>query len=220
MGLDGDGDPEPDAGDEGVARADRALAALVDAAGGPTDFLDRYAVVLCSDHGQTRVERGTRLQAALSSVGRIVVTASNRAGMIYRLRECELEPPELAALACAEPAVDFAAYLEGDELVVRRREGEGLLDEVEYPLAEERLRAALRNPNAGEVLVSAAPGAEFEDLGGRHHVGGGSHGSLCRGDSEVPILLVGIEGDAVRIVDLAPLVLAHLGVAAPVPAHA
>ena len=41
-----------------------------------------------------------------------------------------------------------------------------------------RASAALRNPNAGDVLVSAAPGFEFADLAGRHHAGGGSHGSL------------------------------------------
>ena len=27
------------------------------AAGGPEEFLDRYAIVVCSDHGQTRVNR-------------------------------------------------------------------------------------------------------------------------------------------------------------------
>jgi len=209
----------PDACEEGLARADRGLTALVEAAGGADEFLDRYAVVLCSDHGQTRVDRGARLQGSFRDVHGVVVTASNRAGMIYRLDGCDLEAPELAARACAEPAVDVAAYLDGDDLVVRRRDDSGL-DDDDYPLAEERLRAALRNPNAGDVVVSAAAGAEFADLGGRHHAGGGSHGSLARGDSEVPLLLVGIEGDAASIVDLAPLVLAHFGVAAPIPTHA
>ena len=32
------------------------------------------------------------------------------------------------------------------------------------------------------------PGWEFADLGGRHHLGGGSHGSLVEGDSLVPVL--------------------------------
>ena len=49
------------------------------------------------------------------------------------------------------------------------------------------------NPNAGDVLVSAAPGYEFTDLAGRHHAGGGSHGSLLAGDSEVPMLTIGLE---------------------------
>ena len=78
--------------------------------------------------------------------------------------------------------------------------------------------AALRNPNAGEVLVSAAPGWEFRDLAGRHHAGGGSHGSLTAGDSEVPMLTVGVEAEAERISAVAGLALGHLGVRAAVPA--
>ena len=75
-----------------------------------------------------------------------------------------------------------------------------------------RLAAALRNPNAGDVLVSAAPGYEFADLGGRHHAGGGSHGSLVAGDSEVPVLLAGVEGEPRSITDFASVVLSHFGV--------
>ena len=55
----------------------------------------------------------------------------------------------------------------------------------------------------------------FTDLGGGHHVGGGSHGSLSVDDSEVPFLRVGVDGDAGSIADVAPLVLAHFGVRAP-----
>ena len=46
----------PDASPEAFARSDAAVAALMDAAGGPDEFLDRYAVVVCSDHGQSRIE--------------------------------------------------------------------------------------------------------------------------------------------------------------------
>ena len=84
-----------------------------------------------------------------------------------------------------------------------------------YPDAAARVWAALANPNAGDVLVSAAAGYEFADLAGRHHVGGGSHGSLLAGDSEVPILTVGLDADPSSIVDVAPAVLAHLGVRPP-----
>ena len=51
--------------------------------------------------------------------------------------------------------------------VVVRRDGDeddSLLDEV--PDGRARAAAALRNPNSGEVLVSAAPGWEFVDLAG------------------------------------------------------
>jgi hypothetical protein len=81
------------------------------------------------------------------------------------------------------------------------------------PEALERAWRALANPNAGDLIVSAAPGTEFADLGGRHHVGGGSHGSLEPGDSEVPMLAIGLGPPPARIVDVAPLVLRHFGVA-------
>ncbi len=54
---------------------------------------------------------------------------------------------------------------------------------TEYPDALTRIWSALHCPNAGEILLSAAPGYEFVDWGGSDHVGGGSHGSLHRSDS-------------------------------------
>ena len=86
---------------------------------------------------------------------------------------------------------------------------------ADYPDALARAWAALRNPNAGELLVSAAPGVEFADLAGRHHAGGGSHGSLTAGDSVVPCSTVGVDAVPASIVDVAPAVLAHFGVEAP-----
>jgi predicted AlkP superfamily pyrophosphatase or phosphodiesterase len=217
----------PDSSREGLERAERALASIVEAAGGPDAFLDRYAFILCADHGQTRVEHAARLQDALAGIDGILVTASNRAGMVYSMDG--LDPRQIAARLDAEPSVEAAVFLEGGEGVLRR-DGEearftaaghssgdpALLD---YPDACTRLWAALQNPNAGELLVSAAPGFEFTDLGGGHHAGGGSHGSLVRGDSEVPVLMVGVEGEPRSIVDLTPLVLAHFGVEARPLAH-
>src|SRR6266545_7315137 len=55
----------PGATQEALARSDAAIAALIEAAGGPEEFLERYAVVVCSDHGQTRVDRALSLQAPL-----------------------------------------------------------------------------------------------------------------------------------------------------------
>ncbi len=65
------------------------------------------------------------------------------------------------------------------------------------------------------MLVSAAEGFEFTDLGGRHHAGGGSHGSLCVGDSEVPMLAVGVDVLPASITEVAPAALVHLGVEPP-----
>ena len=40
----------PEAAHAALAHADRAISALFEAAGGPEEFLERYAVLLCSDH--------------------------------------------------------------------------------------------------------------------------------------------------------------------------
>jgi len=102
-----------------------------------------------------------------------------------------------------------------DGVVIARKDGDddaAILDA--FPLGRERVGAALRNPNAGEVLVSAAPGWELADLAGMHHSGGGSHGSLGAGDSEVPMLGIGIDPPP-RTVDVKDAMLA--GVLSPVP---
>jgi hypothetical protein len=193
-----------------LIRSDAAVGALVSAAGGLDGFLERYAVVVCADHGQTVVERVDRLEDAVEGVEDVVVAASNRAGMLYDLRGGRAR--ELAERVRGDHVVVF---LEDGRVVARRggEEGIELLDG--YPQGRERVAAALANPNAGEVLVSAAPGVEFADLGGRHHRGGGSHGSLEPGDSLVPMLTVGFDEQPDSITRVAPLVLAHFGVEPP-----
>jgi predicted AlkP superfamily pyrophosphatase or phosphodiesterase len=214
----------PDGAFDALARSDAAVGALLDAAGGPEEFLERYAVILCSDHGQTHVDRSSRLQAPFADLPGVVVTASNRAGMIYRLPECKLDPRGLAELLDTDDAVETVLFREGNE-VFARRDGEEVRVERDaelfgYPDGGRRAWAAVHNPNAGDVLVSAAPGVEFADLAGRHHAGGGSHGSLRRGDSEVPMLTIGLDTAPESIVDVAPAVLEHFGVEPPPYARA
>jgi len=214
----------PDGAPEALARSDAAIGALLDAAGGPDEFLERYAVILCADHGQTHVERTARLQAPFADVPGVIVTASNRAGMVYRLPDCRLDARALAELLDEDEAAETVLFREGDDVIARRdktdvrveRDGE-LFD---YPEGGTRAWAALHNPNAGDVLVSAAPGFEFADLAGRHHAGGGSHGSLRPGDSEVPMLTIGLDAEPASIVEVAPTVLAHFGVEPPPYARA
>jgi hypothetical protein len=171
----------------------------MDAAGGPDAFLERYAVVVCSDHGQSRIERTAQLQAEGD-----LVTASNRAAMIYTD-----DPRAAAERLDAEPAAGIVLF-EEDGRVIARRDGDedpSLLDTV--PDGHVRAAAALRNPNAGEVIVSAAPGWEFVDLAGRAHLGGGSHGSLEAADSEVPMLTVGLGPPPASITGIKSLVTRH-----------
>jgi hypothetical protein len=220
----------PEHAAEQLASSDRAVARLLDAAGGPDEFLERYAVVLCSDHGQTGVREPAFLDDAVIDVAGVLPTASNRAGMLYRLPDCSLDARGLAARLDAQPWSDVALFRDGDAAIARQL-GEELRfrpvdggwetsgDEsllTRHPNGLERAWAALANPNAGEVIVSPSAGFEFADLAGRHHAGGGSHGSLVAGDSEVPMLTIGLDGaQPARIVDVAPAVLEHFGVRPP-----
>ena len=218
----------PDAALEVLGRCDAAIGGLVAAAGGLDEFFERYAMIVISDHGQTAVRDVARLGDRFLRTPQTLVAASNRAAHLYRLGSEAPEPRELARRLDGEPAVDVTLFAE-DGATVARREGaelviretpEGLaLDGdraiLDHPEAVERAIAAVRCPNAGEVVVSAAEGWEFADLGGRHHLGGGSHGSLTAGDSLVPVLTVGLDNPPRRVVDVAPAVLAHFGVAAP-----
>jgi hypothetical protein len=84
-----------------------------------------------------------------------------------------------------------------------------------YPDALNRLWSALECPHSGDVLASAELGYEFVDWGGADHVGGGSHGSLHRDDSEGVLLLCGVDApdrDQWALTDVAGLVLDHFGV--------
>ena len=219
-------------GPEGAAAklldADRQVATLMDAAGGWDEFVERYAVIVCSDHGQTPVGEAVALEPSYEGVHPdVVVAASNRAAQVYRLPSCDAPARTLAERLDGRRGVDVVLFLEDGVAVARREreelrfrpEGDGWLVEggveLDHPDALARSWAALRNPNAGDVLVSAAEGFEFVDLGGRHHAGGGSHGSLSLGDSEVPMLAVGVDVLPASIVEVAPAVLQHFGVAPP-----
>ena len=219
----------PGATREALARSDAAVGALIEVAGGPDEFLERYAVVVCSDHGQTPVERTVSLEASLTGAEHVLVTASNRAGMVYRLPGCREEAGELARRLDGTAAAEVVLYRDGTEAAARR-EGEELrfaphdggwrtagdASILDHPDGVERAWAALANANAGDLIVSPPDGVEFLDLAGRGHLRGGSHGSLDAADSEVPILTVGLEGPVPRrISDLAPRALEHFGVEPP-----
>ena len=114
--------------------------------------------------------------------------------------------------------------VEGDLAVLRAELQDGRFLTTEYPDALGRIWSALHCPNAGEVLLSAAPGYEFVDWGGSDHVGGGSHGSLHRTDSLGALLWCGT-GPGSRAAreqwtlrDVTPMVLAHFGLGSGDPA--
>ncbi len=91
----------------------------------------------------------------------------------------------------------------------------GRLRSEEFPDPLARVWSALTAPHAGDFVVSLTPGYEAVDWGGVTHVGGGSHGSLHRGDSLGPLLFVGCgpddpgEREQWTLRDVAPAVLEH-----------
>src|SRR3954466_65566 len=208
--------PDGEAAERALEQCDAAIGALFEAAGGPDEFLQRYAVVLLSDHGQTPVERVARLEERFEDVAsEVVVAASNRAAQVYLLPGARTDAANLARRLDGFPAVEVTLRREGDEVVARRDGADAPAEKLDLPDAAWRARSALANPNAGELLVSAAEGWALADLGGRHHAGGGSHGSLVAGDSFVPVVTVGLKAEVRRIIDVAPAVLEHFGVALP-----
>ncbi len=250
-----------------LAAADRQIERLMHAGGGPDQFLDDHAVIVCSDHSQAAVEASIRLDYAFAdfvvatpnaragSGGEVALSPAQRAAMIYALDPDEREDlvgRSLEAVRDLE-GVDLAMWMDGEEAVIRGHRGElhfapgsavqdarghgwdvdgplpvlraevqdGRLLSTEYPDALMRVWSALHCENAGEILLSAAPGYEFVDWGGADHVGGGSHGSLHRSDSHATLLWSG-EGlpdrgsrDQWSLRDVAPMIRAHFGVGEP-----
>jgi hypothetical protein len=103
--------------------------------------------------------------------------------------------------------------LDGSLSVIGGESRDGRLHAPDFPDALARVWSALTCPTSGDVLLSAAPGFEFLDLGGQAHVGGGSHGSLRAEDSLGAAILTGVgplDGrEQWAIADFAPLVQRH-----------
>ncbi len=189
------------------------------------------------------LEDGRRFGAVHSGV-REELSALDDVDLFAWLETAEGEPFDRAAATDAAPDGTWAVAQRAGS-TVRFRQGDGPRDlrgatweiqgdarvldadlsggEVEtpaYPDALGRLWAALRAPQAGEILISLAEGAECVDWGGASHAGGGSHGSLAAGDSLGPLIAVGLDGfdPASRrqwtIADAAGLVLGHFGLGA------
>ena len=246
-----------------IAAADRQIERLMHAAGGPDEFLENHAVVVCSDHSQAPVERRIQLDLAFAdfdvatpspsrSIGaEVALSPAQRSAMIYvldREHSDSLVKRSIDAVSDLE-GVDLIMTRRGSEAVVRGRRGElhftpggelgdlrgerwhvegelsvlraevqdGRFLSTEYPDALTRIWSALHCPNAGEILLSAAPGYEFVDWGGSDHVGGGSHGSLHRSDSLGALLWCGTgpsaksAKDQWSLRDVTPMVRDHFG---------
>jgi hypothetical protein len=250
-----------------IAEADRQLERVMHAGGGPDRFLSEHAVIVVSDHSQSKVEAEIDLFSAFDGFEvlppdgstrrdpEVALCPASRSAQVYLLDDDRRE--ELA-----DRVERTAAALEGVDLVIRRSDhpdgeavvrssrgelrfrpggdledlrgerwsldgdpkvldldtGGGTVRSATYPDALARVWAALRCRTSGEVLLSAAPGYEFLDWGGAHHVGGGSHGSLHATDSHAALIWCGTGPDSPdakaqwSLRDVTPMVLEHFGV--------
>jgi len=168
--------------------------------------------VLDEDHRERLTRRVSRLAERIDGVDLVIRRAGEEAVVWSPRGELRFAPGTGAA--------DLAGRrwnFEGELGAVGAWVDDGTLYSDDYPDALARVWAALNCENAGEVLLSAAPGHEFTDWGGVDHVGGGSHGSLHREDSLGALLCVGVgprareERPQWSLQDIAPMVLGHFG---------
>ncbi len=128
----------PAAQPESIAEADAALARLMDAAGGPDEFLAEHAVIVMSDHSHDLVEAATNLSEVLADwrvmapvdiepeSAQLAVCPGSRSAQVYVLDPGERQT--LAARVAADlegvAGVDLVARLEGGRAVVSTPRGE------------------------------------------------------------------------------------------------
>ena len=118
----------PEAQIESLAAADLQLARVMDAGGGPEEFLSEHAMIVMADHSQAPVHSTIALQDDLDELGvlgparnaegepRIAVCPSQRAAMVYALHDSERDAmrASVVALALEIEGIDLAIWLERD----------------------------------------------------------------------------------------------------------
>lgn len=122
---------------------------------------------------------------------------------------------ELAFWSGGEYEDNFKGYwgFEGDLWVLNLSITGKKISFGEYPDALNRIAAFMDCDNAGDIVATARPGFEFIGEGVPGHPGAGSHGSLHREDSTVPLIMSGESGLPClsHITDLVPFIEGHFG---------
>jgi predicted AlkP superfamily pyrophosphatase or phosphodiesterase len=121
-----------------IAEADRALERIMHVAGGVDAFLEDHAVIVMSDHSQTKVEERLNLADVFSSwrvlvpadpaptEAELAVCPSARSGMVYVLDRAQREEIVRHAIEAldAVDGVDLVIALQDGEAFVRSERGE------------------------------------------------------------------------------------------------
>jgi hypothetical protein len=121
----------PEASVESIAKADGCFATFLEAAGGLDPFLERHALILVADHGQTPVHRGLPLAELLGhrwsvlqpsddrpELAQLAVSPTGRAAHVYLL-------PGEGERADAEAVGTRLGEIEGIDLVCRLQDAAG-----------------------------------------------------------------------------------------------
>jgi hypothetical protein len=168
----------PEASVESIAKVDRRLAKLTDAAGGVDHFLDGHALIVVGDHAQTPVRRGLPLAELLGREwtvlppsesrperAQLAVSPGGRAAHVYLLpgEGPRAEHGEVGRRLAETEGIDLVCRLEDARGAPLRRLGTGI------PLADGLWAVAER----GGARLRFRPGDAVADLrGGRWEVEG------------------------------------------------
>lgn len=167
----------PDSTQQAIRVADRALGRAMGSLGGIEPFLEKFAVMLCADHGQTQVTHHAALEDVFDDVvlyrgaraGRdaasceLAVIGSNRVAMVYRTRQRhhgikeDHGTPEdrwIAERACESPATDIAIFGDDGELIVVNGSGGELRACRDRDRGTPTLRCALGHDDSDRWIVS------------------------------------------------------------------
>ena len=154
-----------------------------------------------SDHGQTRCRQVARLRDSASARARDACgrVQPRRARLPARRCRADGARPRRGGSTASRPSTWRCSARTGRRRAARRR-GAAVRDAgpasastatrrsstTPTGLPRDRTRFDARTPASCSCRRRRA--GSSTDLGGRHHRGGGSHGSLLAGDSEVPVL--------------------------------
>jgi predicted AlkP superfamily pyrophosphatase or phosphodiesterase len=117
-----------------IAHADSQVGRLMEAAGGPEEFLEQHAVIVVADHSHTTVERAIGLEAEFADFSvlqpvdtrpeeaEIALCPAQRSAMVYLLSDGLRE--RVVARARAIPGVDLVMWREDGEAVLGGERGE------------------------------------------------------------------------------------------------
>ncbi|MFD3274080.1 alkaline phosphatase family protein [Paenibacillus dendritiformis] len=102
----------------------------------------------------------------------------------------------------------------GEESVLDLKINDGHIQYGDYPDAMARLYGALYSQDVPMIVITARPRYEFKSRYYPVHLGGGSHGSLHKYDSDIPLIITGAAHamqEPPRLVDLKAYILELLG---------